>query len=618
MSRQTSEISSSSLPGNGHPGVQRCVACEKAGLPCLLSAPRNFRIKPVDSVTEQGRSSIGREIFFVYHDDHVWVDFATPVRFVTENVYDEPSTSPSTSVLVDEYTEPPGSTPTPAINHGYSREPSHSPVSIIADEFASPPTVTIGQPYHGGVVEINLGSNIELAHEHTSWRTLSFGATETPQLASPVNPLPPFQQQQHPTPTHQPSIVSPAGSAVLYEPNPLWPLRDRTEAELLRHFIDHIGPQLDVTDHLSHFTTSVPQEAVHCPLLYYAIIAVASIHRNRVFGFPDKFSQLYQAKCIHILIRFLDDPDYLLDENFLASIVVLRKGEEMSEDDRMCHLLGSSRVINSIGVVAANGGLGEAAAWLVLRQSIYVSLTSDTPLNINLACYKASSVFLGLTDHAWANKIVFILAETLVFSSKFDACLGGTASDDEWHGLLQITSDWFREKPDTFLPVYESNVREPTENQTQAAPTTEREQSLDIATTYSDSTSVDDVDNHVFPEISMLSAPHVIGLMYYHLTLIILALTDPARSVRRSGLKNLRLWHETEHKVRRDLKRCVGLALSNPHVVAANFEASHILHACGHCLSCPKERQAAVRFLQGVRVKLGWQIDHIIDHLKLP
>lgn len=257
----------------------------------------------------------------------------------------------------------------------------------------------------------------------------------------------------------------------------------------------------------------------------------------------------------------------------------------------MCHLLGSSRVINSIGEVAATGGLGEAAAWLVLRQSIYVSLTGRTPLNVNLSCYKGSSVFLGLTDHAWANRIVFTFAETLVFSNKVGTDI--IADTESWHRLRQAALQWNQEKPDTFLPVFE-NSNEP---QSLDDPAHERSQSP-------------------FPTISMLQAPHVIGLMYYHLTLIMLTLTDPSTALRTRGLESLRLWRETEGKVRHDLRRCVGLAVSNSHVPAANFEASHILHACGSCLSSPAERRGAVDFLRGVRGTLGWDVDHVVEYLE--
>ena len=85
----------------------------------------------------------------------------------------------------------------------------------------------------------------------------------------------------------------------------------------------------------------------------------------------------------------------------------------LSDDDRMTHLLGSSRLVNTINEVAASGGLGEAAAWVALRQNIYVCLTINAPLNLDLDCYKASTSFIGVTDHAWVNKIVYVFAEIL-------------------------------------------------------------------------------------------------------------------------------------------------------------------------------------------------------------
>ncbi|OAP58086.1 hypothetical protein AYL99_07176 [Fonsecaea erecta] len=545
--------------------MRRCESCETADEPCLPPPRKRIRLKAVHSVIEQPRSSgqSGREISFVYGGDHVWVDFRTPVfevQFVHGNDNDEDSSDVQSSVAIDEDEG--------AFAH---------PVNVHVDD-----AETVGGPIIGAAV----GS-------YATKRSLSFGRTSasgTSQFASSptylVSPV-----QHHCTPSSQIQVLSPSTSAVLYEAKPLWPLNNLAEAELLRHFIDNIGPQLDVTDHVCHFTTTVPQRAAHCPLLFYAIIAAASIHRSRVQGLPDQFYEEYQAKCIRILIRFLDDPDYSPDENFLAAIVVLRKGEEMSDEDRMCHLLGSSRVINSVGEVAANGGLGESAAWLVLRQSIYVSLTSNTPLNVNLGCYKRSSVFLGLTDHAWANKIVFVFAETLAYSAKSN---GHDLTDvEDWHTLQHAAKQWYLDKPDTFLPVFETPIEEDARNE-----------------------HTTNEFRNPFPTISMLQAPHVIGLMYYHLTLILLALSDPTNTARWRGLDSIRLWREMEQKVRVDLKRCIGLAISNPHVVAANFEASHILYACGHCLNSPGEQEAAVDFLRSVRVKLGWGIDHIIDRLK--
>lgn len=247
----------------------------------------------------------------------------------------------------------------------------------------------------------------------------------------------------------------------------------------------------------------------------------------------------------------------------------------------MTHLLGSSRLVNSINEVAARGGLGEAAAWVALRQNIYVCLTINAPLNLDLDSYKASTSFIGLTDHAWVNRIVYGFAEILRYSCQPAESL----TSEAWLDLRRATEDWFQTKPDTFNPLL--TIHHPT--------------------------LVDAGERRVFPEILMLQAPHVIGMVYYHLSHIILASTDPSKI--RVGFGAVRSWRETENALRSDLKAIIGLAISNPHVPTASYEASHILHACGHCLRSQAERQAALDFLHGVTERIGWRVQHIVDHL---
>jgi hypothetical protein len=100
--------------------------------------------------------------------------------------------------------------------------------------------------------------------------------------------------------------------------------------------------------------------------------------------------------------------------------------------------------------------------------------------------------------------------------------------------------------------------------------------------------------------------------------------------------------NRTKATMRTHLRNIVGLAISNPHVVGANFEASHILHACesfaktsgqyeiactsvpiltivttgGHCLTGQEEQQAAIGYLQEVEKNMGWHVQHIVDHLQ--
>src|ERR1700761_5576924 len=81
-----------------------------------------------------------------------------------------------------------------------------------------------------------------------------------------------------------------------------------------------------------------------------------------------------------------------------------------SDNDERRHLFGTTRILNSIASFAADGGLREAASWVSLRQHIYISLTSQHPLTINLTNYGHSNAFHTSEDESWANRIIFIFA----------------------------------------------------------------------------------------------------------------------------------------------------------------------------------------------------------------
>lgn len=64
---------------------------------------------------------------------------------------------------------------------------------------------------------------------------------------------------------------------------------------------------------------------------------------------------------------------------------------------------------NSIFSFAADGGLRESASRVSLRQHLYVSLTTQQPLNPRLVNYQHSSVFRDFDDDdAWANRRIFL------------------------------------------------------------------------------------------------------------------------------------------------------------------------------------------------------------------
>jgi hypothetical protein len=121
-----------------------------------------------------------------------------------------------------------------------------------------------------------------------------------------------------------------------------------------------------------------------------------------------------------------------------------------ADDDEQFHLFGTARLLDSIASFAADGGLREAASWISLRQHIYVSLTTERPLSLNLENYKHSSAFISSSDEAWANRIIFIFASFLthVFTKDTEP-LG-----DEWSRLEAELEAWNNTKPWHFSPLW--------------------------------------------------------------------------------------------------------------------------------------------------------------------
>ncbi|RHZ60643.1 hypothetical protein CDV55_101081 [Aspergillus turcosus] len=228
----------------------------------------------------------------------------------------------------------------------------------------------------------------------------------------------------------------------------------------------------------------------------------------------------------------------------------------------------------------SSGGLGEAAAWLCLREDMYISLTSQSPLRTNLDSFERSDVFSRTDDFAWSSRMVFLLARIL--SCAFNAENRTRRSHASLKGLEKEVDDWNASKPRTFQPVH----------------FVPREKDF----------------NRRFPSIWMLLPVHVVGLQYYHIAKIILALSGcssqflPYESLQRS--------REVEKLVRGHLLNVLGLAASNPRAENTLFTARHSLVAWGWILRHKLDQEAAEELLQYMESKTGWNTSHLIDSLR--
>lgn len=121
----------------------------------------------------------------------------------------------------------------------------------------------------------------------------------------------------------------------------------------------------------------------------------------------------------------------------------------MVVEDHQFHLTGATRIVNSMSTLDFHGGLGEAAAWLCLREDIYVALVRQTPLKTNLDTFLQSNVFMRHDDLACASRMIFLLAKVL--SSAFSE--DSMSRMDGLDAANKEVEDWFETKPITFSPI---------------------------------------------------------------------------------------------------------------------------------------------------------------------
>ncbi|KAF2031745.1 hypothetical protein EK21DRAFT_62618, partial [Setomelanomma holmii] len=362
-----------------------------------------------------------------------------------------------------------------------------------------------------------------------------------------------------------------------------WPVTNAYEASLIHHYIVYCTNWIDVCDARRHFEKEVPKRAAHFPVILNGILGLAARHLWLMGKAPEDHSQPYVDQCLQALIVALGDPLAHWDENFLVAVILLRLHEEMGDADEQCHHFGTARILNSISSFAADGGLRESASWVSLRQHIYVSLTTQQPLNLSLENYRHSSVFREFDDEAWANRAIFLFATILQAVFEDDTMEANNLSKEKWKELEAEVDEWERTKPWTFSPLY------------------------------MDADAGERFDG-AWPQLPCAQGVVAVGLQYYHLCKIILTIYSPNASL--VGLAGVRARKATDAAIRKHIRITIGYGISNSHCGNAMFQGSHILSACGAYVLDSKEQDACVDYLTGLQRIIGWRTDKVLNDLK--
>ncbi|KAF7190598.1 hypothetical protein HII31_07757 [Pseudocercospora fuligena] len=347
-----------------------------------------------------------------------------------------------------------------------------------------------------------------------------------------------------------------------------------SEAILIRNYVDNMALWTDICDPAKTFEFEVPRRALTEPILKHALCSFSARHLHRDTNLGETEALYHQDQCLRMLIPAMSERT--IDETTLMVVAILRQNEEMDEHDNRFHLDGVSRILNAVPNFAAVGGLGEAAAWLCLREDIYVSLTTQSPIKIALEHFRRSSFIERGDDASWASLMVLHLAELLkeIYSATQDI--------DKIASIDAEIAAWESNKPTSFQPIYYRARR-------------------------SD-------DDGALPDLWMLAGHHAIGVQYYHIAQIVLDWNRLSADGLASESTHEK--HACEQRVRYHLLIVIGVANSNERVENVWFTARHCISVWGVYLRNDQDRQACVGFLQEMGRRTGWKIDALVQALR--
>ncbi|KAH8669121.1 hypothetical protein BX600DRAFT_511160 [Xylariales sp. PMI_506] len=374
-------------------------------------------------------------------------------------------------------------------------------------------------------------------------------------------------------------IYSSPASSISVEGRPA--VLSEREALLMRNFIENMALWADISDPGRHFETEVPRRALFHPVLRYALFAFSSLHIARKNPGVNAEALEYYNACLNLLIPTISAKDSFITEETHATVAILRQFEEMDSEDRQLHLTGTTQIVNSMKRINFTQGLSEAAAWLCLRQDIYISLARQTPIKTDLDAFLQSAVFERQDDLSYAARMVYLLA-------KAQACaFSKDASTDVGQARLQTVrgkvEDWFTSKAPTFNPI--------------------KEVPRDIAA------------GRRFPEIWMLLPCHVLGLQYYYIAKIVLFISLQAQR-NQGGFDSLMDGRKTANGVRNYLRHVVALATSNRKAENTLFTARHALELWGGVFHDSGDQEVVEGFLNDMKELTGWNTAPVIASLR--
>ncbi|KAI0545310.1 hypothetical protein F4679DRAFT_480360 [Xylaria curta] len=362
------------------------------------------------------------------------------------------------------------------------------------------------------------------------------------------------------------------------------------EMHFMQVFVSEVGLWMDSLDKDKHFSRRIPYHALKCPMLLNALLACGVKHLTLTQQYSDEKALFYYDTATTQLLRSLQNPERNTAE-CAATAVVLNVYEIMSEKptQRMSHIAGARALIRECGWDARSTGLGAACFWLNVGMELLSCLafnwqTAWDPetwgVNMDFATEKEAG-----SEEIWVHRVFFIVAKIANFRASIPRFQEPSPNDEkirvqarmaEWNRLKALCDDWENAAP---RPMHPFGYVDPSQ---QRGP-----------------------GKSLFPNVWLIKRAAVVGRLYYHMALCILAQADPSV---KNAEESLTTQQYHAHQV------CGIVAHNKDRGVASVSIRSLALVA--EALTVRAEQSEVVTILERIDRETGWKLADVIAVLK--
>ncbi|PTU25368.1 hypothetical protein P175DRAFT_0498486 [Aspergillus ochraceoroseus IBT 24754] len=369
-------------------------------------------------------------------------------------------------------------------------------------------------------------------------------------------------------------------------------LNDPEGVFLMKLFVEELGPWIDAMEETKYFTHILPFYALEEPMLYNALIACGARHMSVANpSYSEEKASYFYSVASRMLSDYLKDSDR--DSALCATTAVA-----LSVYEIMCfgpvhsrsHIIAATGLINECRWDSTTNGLGGACFWLNTAIELTGCLLfrrklSSNPdlwsINMNMAPTMPS---ITGNEEIWTRRMIYICAKV----SNFRLSISEPQEPDkpnhtsmvgqqlqEWETCKKLCDEWAALAPRSMMPL----------GHLQAWQTNSKS---------------------IFPEIWLLKRPSVIAHMFYHVTRLMLARTNPSQP---------RIAPEMQHAQQEHAYNVFG-GVANVKDRGIAIMSIPLLLMAAECLIARDAQEEALGILSKVTHGTGWNLEQIKGQLQ--